>query len=53
MMPKITSIEKFRGANDKNIAQWLFMFEAQCRALEISEEHNKSISNYSYSYYII
>ena len=40
-MPKIPSIEKFRGANDKSIIQWLSMFEAQCRALEISEQHNK------------
>ena len=40
-MPKILSIDKFRGANDKSITQWLSLFEAQCRALEIFEEHNK------------
>ena len=40
-MPKIPSIDKFRRANDKSITQWLSMFEAWWRALEISEEHNK------------
>ena len=40
-IPKIPSIEKFRGANDKSITQWLSIFEAHCRPLEISEEHNK------------
>ena len=39
--PRIPSTEKFRGASKKSITQWLIMFEAQCRALEISEEHNK------------
>ena len=37
-MPKIRSIEKFRGANDKSITEWLSMFEAQCRALETTSD---------------
>ena len=41
-MPKIQSTEKFRVANDKSITQWLSRFEAQCQALEIFEEQNKS-----------
>ena len=40
-MPKIPNIEKFRGNSDQSFSQWIKRYEAQCIALEISEDDNK------------
>lgn len=45
-MVKLPSIKKFRGDNTQSFSKWILMFEAECRALEISQaEHRKKWRN--------
>ena len=45
-MPRIPSIQKFKGDNEVNFQQWILQFEAQRGALEIPAGQNRRMLLY-------